>query len=81
MLLAHKPIKTGTASLTLYWTKSNGLTKEILFCQISPVANSMKGFKVCIYKSVNRVLFLNSVIATSIVKIILLILNSQNTLY
>ena len=45
MLLAHKPIKPGTASLTLYWTKSNCLTKEILFCQVPPVANSMKGFK------------------------------------
>ena len=41
-----------------------------------PVANAIKLLQACIYKSVNTGLFLKSLVATSIVKFMLLMLDS-----
>ena len=42
---------------------------------LEPVANVIKFLQACIYKSVNTGLFLSSLVATSIVKFILLMLD------
>ena len=51
------------------------------FSVLPPVANAIKLLQACIYKSVNTGLFLTSLVATKIVKLMLLMLDSRSIWY